>query len=125
AALRLGLVVVPANTAYRERELAHLVNDAAPRAAVVDDPDRAGWIRRAGPDVVVMGPEVDLDPAGGAPVLDVARPEDPAVIGYTSGTTGAPKGAVLSHANILASSESVRLAWRWTGDDRLVLAPPL
>jgi len=125
AALRLGLVVVPANTAYRDRELAHLVNDAAPRAAIVDDPDRAGWIRRAGPDVVVVGPEVDLDPAGRVPVLDVARPEDPALIGYTSGTTGAPKGAVLSHANILASSESVRLAWRWTADDRLVLALPL
>ena len=125
AALRLGLVVVPANTAYREREIAHLVDDAAPRAAIVDDPDRAGWIRRAAPDVVVMGPEVDRGPAGSAPVLDVARPEDPALIGYTSGTTGAPKGAVLSHANILASSESVRLAWRWTGEDRLVLALPL
>jgi malonyl-CoA/methylmalonyl-CoA synthetase len=125
AALRLGLVVVPANTAYREREIAHLVGDAAPRAAVVDDPDRAGWIRRAGSDVLVVGPDVDLDPAGHAPVLDVVRPEDPALIGYTSGTTGTPKGAVLSHGNLLASSESVRLAWRWTGDDRLVLALPL
>jgi malonyl-CoA/methylmalonyl-CoA synthetase len=125
AALRLGLVVVPANTAYREREIAHLVGDATPRAAVVDDPDRAGWIRRAGPDVVVVGPDVDLDPAGHAPVLDAVGPEDPALIGYTSGTTGTPKGAVLSHGNLLASSESVRLAWRWTGDDRLVLALPL
>jgi malonyl-CoA/methylmalonyl-CoA synthetase len=124
-ALRLGLVVVPANTAYREREIAHLVGDAAPRAAVVDDPDRADWIRRAGPDVLMLSPDVDLDPAAHAPVLDVARPEDPALIGYTSGTTGTPKGAVLSHGNLLASSESVRLAWRWTGDDRLVLALPL
>ncbi|MGH9042540.1 MAG: AMP-binding protein, partial [Acidimicrobiia bacterium] len=47
AALRLGLVVMPANTAYREREVAHLVTDAEPAAAVVDDPDRAGWVRRA------------------------------------------------------------------------------
>jgi len=125
AALRLGLVVVPANTAYREREIGHLVGDAAPRAAVVDDADRADWIRSAGPDVVIVGPDVDLDPAGHAPVLDAARPEDPALIGYTSGTTGTPKGAVLSHGNLLASSESVRLAWRWTGDDRLVLALPL
>jgi malonyl-CoA/methylmalonyl-CoA synthetase len=36
-----------------------------------------------------------------------------------------PKGAVLSHRNLLASSESVRLAWRWSADDRLVLALPL
>jgi malonyl-CoA/methylmalonyl-CoA synthetase len=125
AALRLGLVVVPANTAYREREIAHLVRDATPRAAVVDDPERATWIRRASPDTVVVGPEVDLPGAGRPPVLDAVRPDDPAIIGYTSGTTGVPKGAVLSHANLLASSESVRLAWRWTADDRLVLALPL
>jgi malonyl-CoA/methylmalonyl-CoA synthetase len=126
AALRLGLVVVPANTAYREREIAHLVRDAGPRAAVVDDADRAAWIRRASPDVAVVGPDVDLpDGPGGAPVLDTAGPGEPAVIGYTSGTTGTPKGAVLSHRNLLASSESVRLAWRWTADDRLILALPL
>ncbi|HKY78197.1 MAG TPA: AMP-binding protein, partial [Acidimicrobiia bacterium] len=126
AALRLGLVVVPANTAYREREIAHLVGDAGPRAAVVDDPDRAEWIRQADPDVLVVGPDVDVVAGPGpAPVLDAVRPEDPAILGYTSGTTGTPKGAVLSHGNLLASSESVRLAWRWTGDDRLVLALPL
>jgi 2-oxoglutarate dehydrogenase E2 component (dihydrolipoamide succinyltransferase) len=39
AALRLGLVMVPTNPAYRERELAHLVTDAEPRAVVVDDPE--------------------------------------------------------------------------------------
>jgi malonyl-CoA/methylmalonyl-CoA synthetase len=125
AALRLGLVVVPANTAYREREIAHLVGDAAPRAAIVDDRQRATWIQRARPDTLIFGPVVDTPVVGGAPVLDAAAPEDPALIAYTSGTTGASKGAVLSHANLLASSESVRLAWRWDADDRLVLALPL
>jgi malonyl-CoA/methylmalonyl-CoA synthetase len=124
-ALRLGLVVVPANTAYTEREVAHLVTDAAPAAAVVDDAHRAAWVQRAaGGDVLVVGPEVDL-PDGAEGELDGAAPSDPALLGYTSGTTGAPKGAVLSHANLLATSEAVRLAWRWSADDRLVLALPL
>ena len=48
-ALRMGLVVVPVNTAYREREVAHIVGDAGPRAAVVDDPDRGRWAPNCNP----------------------------------------------------------------------------
>jgi len=124
ACLRLGLVVVPANTAYRQEELAHLVQDAAPRAAVVDSDERAGWLRLADPGLRALGPDIDL-PDGPVPPLDAAAPDAPALIGYTSGTTGRPKGAVLSHANLLASAEALRLAWRWQPDDRLVLSLPL
>jgi malonyl-CoA/methylmalonyl-CoA synthetase len=125
AALRLGLVVVPVNPAYSERELGHVIGDAEPRAAVVDDRDRAASVRRAaGSDVLVFGPEVDL-PDGAPPALDQGGPEEEALICYTSGTTGSPKGAVLSHGNLLAGAEAVRLAWRWDEVDRLVLALPL
>ena len=47
AALRAGLVVVPVNPAYTERELAHVVGDVRPAAAVVDDRDRAAVVSRA------------------------------------------------------------------------------
>src|SRR5690606_14041216 len=62
---------------------------------------------------------------GDPPSLDEVGADDAALIGYTSGTTGAPKGAVLSHRNVLAGAASVRVAWRWTATDRLVLCLPL
>ena len=67
---------------------------------------------------------MDLPP-GKVPSLDDLAGAEPAMLGYTSGTTGAPKGAVLTHANLLAGAEALRRAWRWTPDDRLVLALPL
>ena len=125
AALRLGLVVVPVNAAYGEREVGHVVRDCRPAAAVVDAAERGRWIESAsaGP-VLVTGPDVTV-PDGPDVALDQVGPDDPALIVYTSGTTGAPKGALLSQGNLLASAEAVRLAWRWAPEDRLLLALPL
>jgi malonyl-CoA/methylmalonyl-CoA synthetase len=124
-ALRAGLVVVPANTAYSARELAHIVTDVRPTAAVVGRPEQAGWVRQAatGP-IMITAPDLDLPDAEPGP-LDAAAPDDPALICFTSGTTGAPKGAVLRHRNLLAGVGSVTRAWRMTPDDRLVHCLPI
>jgi malonyl-CoA/methylmalonyl-CoA synthetase len=124
-ALRAGLVVVPANTAYTRSELAHIVGDVRPAAAIVDDPDRRRWLSETpGRPMVVTGPGLDLAD-GICADLDRADPDDPALICFTSGTTGMPKGAVLRHRNLLAATRSVVLAWQWGPDDRLVHCLPI
>jgi malonyl-CoA/methylmalonyl-CoA synthetase len=135
AALRAGIVVVPVNRAYTARELAHVVNDVRPAALVLDDPGRAASLETAqGVSPIVLAPSLDVLSgdntrrqirAGTDVALDGAAPDDVALVAYTSGTTGSPKGAVLTHANVLANSESIALTWRWEPSDRLVHALPI
>ena len=124
ACLRLGLVVLPANPAYRVAELAHLVQGARPRAAIVDADERAAALRALDPDLLVLTPTLELA-EGPVPQLDRVGPEAIALLAYTSGTTGRPKGALLSHGNLHATAEALRIAWRWSPADRLVHALPL
>jgi malonyl-CoA/methylmalonyl-CoA synthetase len=114
------------NVAYRARETAHVVQDATPAAAVVDDAERASWMEAASGErpLVIVGTDVSV-PRSADVTLDQTGPDDPALLIYTSGTTGTPKGAQLTHGNLLATAQALRLAWRWTPDDRLVLALPL
>ena len=124
-ALRAGLVVVPANTAYTQREIAYIVSEVRPAAAIVDDPARGRWARDASDrPLVVAAPDLDL-PDGEPGQLDTAKPDDPALICFTSGTTGSPKGAVLSHGNLLAATRAVNVAWRWDPADRLIHCLPV
>lgn len=107
ACVKLGVIFVPINILYRDREIAHIVNDAEPRQLIR---------------------ESDLDALQSD---DASRPvarldgDTPAAIIYTSGTTGTSKGAVLTHNNFLANTVNLLTSWQITAADRFLLALPL
>jgi malonyl-CoA/methylmalonyl-CoA synthetase len=72
----------------------------------------------------VLAPEAWRDAAAAAPGPDVPD-DDPAILFYTSGTTGKPKGAVLTHANLGTHTRLIREAWQLGAEDRLLHALPL
>ena len=80
-ALRLGAVVVPVNSAYTERELAHVVGDVRPAMAIVDRPEQAAWVAAASASVGTAVVFPDLSPAAVAgwvaPADDQMGPDGP------------------------------------------------
>jgi malonyl-CoA/methylmalonyl-CoA synthetase len=109
ACVKLGVIFVPINILYRDREITHILKDAEPREFVQDASELTAQ-SAALPDT---RPLARLDGAS------------PAGIIYTSGTTGVAKGAVLSHNNFASNAVNLLACWRITSDDRFLLALPL
>ena len=124
AAVKLGLVLVPVNVLYRERELKHLLADSAP-TAVVTSRDLAGSVPAGIPiwDVEALAAEATTQ----RPTRDViaTSADTPLALIYTSGTTGASKGAVLTHGNFAANGATLARDWRFTESDRYLATLPL
>lgn len=136
AILRGGATLVPINPAATERELEHLIRDSTPDRLLISS---VAARTQNGPDAHAAGGPLDglratvveVDTAGASPADPGATLEDevdtdaPALIVYTSGTTGPPKGAVLSRRAVAANLDMLAEAWAWTGHDTLVHSLPL
>ncbi|MCW2536211.1 MAG: AMP-dependent synthetase and ligase [Modestobacter sp.] len=129
AAARLGAIAVPVNFRLVADEVGYALSDSGAVALVVDPAlaDTAAKARAAAPDlrtVLTVGPEFEeaLAAASAEPVEHPVDEGDPAFLMYTSGTTGKPKGAVLSHRNLLMHAFS-QIAHLGVGpDDRIGLS---
>ncbi|WP_235999560.1 amidase family protein [Qaidamihabitans albus] len=117
ATLRAGGVVVPANPAATAAELGHLFADSSAALALVADPE-------ATPPGIPAQP-LHAVPRGRPLPATSSGPDEVALLAYTSGTTGRPKGVPLSHRRLLTSIRAAMAAWRWSADDVLVHALPL
>jgi long-chain acyl-CoA synthetase len=126
--LKAGATVVPLNLMLNPRELAFILADAGARA-LLHHADLAAASATLGGEVPGLGPVVPIDQAlatqGEAPPLPDPRPEVAAIL-YTSGTTGRPKGAMLTHANLIANTAGVCSALSLVpGQDRLLVVLPM
>jgi len=124
ACARLGVVFVPMNVLYRERELRHIVSDSDPKAVVTSSVSDATY-----PGGATLWPIETLSQcASTRPTTRTLVPlegDAPAMIVYTSGTTGAAKGAVLSHNNLAANGITITSCWKITDADRYLAVLPL
>ena len=122
---RAGGIAVPLAVSHPPAELEYAVQDSD-AAIVVAHADFAEVLRpiaeRNGRRFLSTG---DVLSAGADAKLPGVAEERRAMIVYTSGTTGKPKGVVTTHANLRAQITALMEAWGWTADDRTVLVLPL
>ena len=131
--LRAGLVYLPLNTAYQRGELLHFVGDAEPTVVVCRSPAVELMRELCGDRSQVF----TLDEDGGGSLGHAAagsasdfttvemQPDDPAVIVYTSGTTGRSKGAVVTHRNLASNARVLVDFWKFGEHDVLLHALPM
>ena len=145
ACARLGCVLVPLNWRLSVEELRWIEEDAGFRVlmapigqerqgdGVYDHPYLDDFSARRGAEtgVLIGDPlsSVEMDPRMGilppAPVLPAVSPDAPLLLCYTSGTTGRPKGAVLSQAAVTANARHAQALFGFTAADRVLTVLPM
>jgi long-chain acyl-CoA synthetase len=125
--IRSGAVVLPLNNLLTHEELDYIINDAGARLCFYDL-DCRGIVERlakAGDRTFVMLSEIGLSSGAATVVPSAHTVDDVSTILYTSGTTGRPKGALLTHRNFISNSCAAIEVIHVTRKDRLVVFLPL
>jgi malonyl-CoA/methylmalonyl-CoA synthetase len=136
ACLRSGLIYISLNTAYTPAEMDYFLADSG-ASLLICDPGKEAALReivgKSGRDcrIETMAADASGSLVAGArdkPVDFESCPVDPsdvAVVLYTSGTTGKPKGAMLTHANLASGATTIATYWGFTQDDVLLHPLPI
>jgi malonyl-CoA/methylmalonyl-CoA synthetase len=135
ACLRAGFVFHPLNTGYRENELEYFLSDAEPGAIICDGSAEEVMQRLA--DKLGIDNLLILNADGSGSLIENSRdtsdefkivsrePDDMAALLYSSGTTGVPKGIILTHENLLDNARALVQSWGFTSEDVLFHALPI
>lgn len=136
AALRAGVIYLPLNTSYSARELRYFLADAEP-AMVIADPELLPCLQDIASDLQASMQFYAVDAQGLGELTTRSEnashqfktrncsDETVAAILYTSGTTGLPKGAMLSHGNLASNALVLHVMWGGRADDVLLHALPI
>jgi fatty acid CoA ligase FadD36 len=119
AGLRAGVAVVPVAPDAGPLERAHILRDSAAPVFLATRRDRQG----SSGDIIQVLVDITDRPRG--PTAPTIQNDGPALVLYTSGTTGPPKGVVIGRSAIAADLDALAEAWAWTPDDVLVHGLPL
>jgi len=139
ATLSVGAVTLPLNASFRPEEVEYFLSDSGSSLYVTDGERYAragGAIRGVRGIRTILVDGSGREGADSLPGLLAAAPaafrrswpaagDDPAMICYTSGTTGRSKGAVITHRNLVSNMLALHEAWEWSTDDVLLHVLPL
>jgi len=120
ACVKTGVIFVPINILYREREISHILHDAQPSAVAAGEEFPASIERWSSRDLTRDASSLSAERPATALEGDA-----PAAIVYTSGTTGASKGAILTHNNFASNALNLLACWQISSADRFLSVLPL
>jgi malonyl-CoA/methylmalonyl-CoA synthetase len=118
ATLQIGAIFIPLNPSYLQKETTHFVNDSKPRVLVTCNPENDKSFVESVKHVIDEN-VLAKDSAKVKPMHDVENvaSNDIASVCYTSGTTGLPKGAEITHGGITANAETCADIWKFSSND--------